>query len=62
MCLTAVVARMGSVRSFFRPFEDRQMRVTAMDHDPSPWVFAFQAAYLTSVNCINHLSPPSNLL
>jgi hypothetical protein len=40
MRFTAVVARVGGVRSVFRPFENRQMRVTAMDHDPSPGVLA----------------------
>src|ERR1700733_1958720 len=35
------------------------MGVTAMNHDPPPRMLAFQAANLTSINCINHpFDPP----
>jgi hypothetical protein len=58
MTFTTVVTRVGSLRRLFRPFENRQLRVAAMDHNPSSRIFAFQAANLTSIDAINHPSPP----
>jgi hypothetical protein len=50
----AVVPRVGRVGGFLRPFENRQLRVVAMDHDPAHRIVALLAANLTSINGADH--------
>jgi hypothetical protein len=62
MTFTTVVARVGSLRRLFRPFENRQLRVAAMDHNPSSRIFAFQATNFTSIDAINHPPTPMRIV
>jgi len=43
-----------SARGFLRPFENRKLRIAAMDHDPLHWVVALNPANLTSINRVDH--------
>ena len=54
MRLAAIVPRVGCVGRFFRPFEDRELRVAAIDHNPAHRVLALRSANLTSINPVNH--------
>ena len=45
---------MGRIRSFSCPFEDRQLRIAAMDHDPVQRIFALFATNLTLVIRTDH--------
>ena len=58
----AVVPGMRFVRRFLRPFEDRQLRITAVDRDPSDRPLALLPANLTSIDRVNHQKPPVELL
>ena len=56
--LSAVVPRAGRIGRFFVPLENRQLRVAAVDHDPSDRLLALLAANLTSINPVDHPEPP----
>jgi hypothetical protein len=56
--LAAVVARVGSAGCFLRPFENRKLRIAAMNHDPLHWIVALNPAYLASINRVDHTGPP----
>lgn len=62
MRFATVVPSMRSVSRLFRPFEDGQLRVTAVDHDPSNGPFALLATNLTSINRVNHRFPSASTL
>jgi hypothetical protein len=51
---TAIVPRVRRVGSFFRPFEDRQLRIAAVDDNPPHRIVALDTANLTSINRIDH--------
>ena len=57
MGLSAIMAGMRGVGGFPGPFEDGQLRVAAMNHNPAGRMFAFFAANLTSINRVNHGRP-----
>src|SRR5580698_5519877 len=52
--LAAVVACMWSIGGFLGPLEDGQLFVAAVDHDPADGILALFAAYLTSINFVDH--------
>jgi hypothetical protein len=58
MRLAAVVARVGRIRSFFGPFENGQLRIATVDHDPAHRIIAFFATDFTFINCA-YQSPAS---
>jgi hypothetical protein len=54
MRFAAVVSRMGLIRRFLGPFEDRELGVTAVNHDPSDRPVTFLSANLTPIHRVNH--------
>jgi hypothetical protein len=54
--LAAVVPRMRRLGSLPGPFENRQLRIAAVDHDPAHRMVTFFSANLTSINRIDHHS------
>ena len=49
-----IVPCMGLIGRFLRPFEDRQLRVAAMNHDPLDRPVRLFVANLTSIDRVNH--------
>ena len=58
MRLATVVPGMRRIRRFLRPLVYRELRVAAMDHDPSNRILALGAANFTSIDRVNHFRPP----
>jgi len=52
--LPAVVARLRFVCGFLGPFKDRELRVTAVDHNPADRFFALLTADFTSIYRVDH--------
>jgi hypothetical protein len=45
---------MRRIGGFLGPFENRQLRIAALNRDPVRWIVALCAANLTLVICPNH--------
>jgi hypothetical protein len=54
--LAAVVPRMRRIGSFFGPFENRKLRIVAVNHNPPHWIVILGPADLASIICANHRS------
>ena len=52
--LAAVVPCVRRIGGFPCPFEYRQLRIAALDHNPTHRMVALFAANFTSINCIDH--------
>jgi hypothetical protein len=57
----AVVSGMGFIGRFLRPFENRELRVAAMDHDPPDWLIGLFTTNFTSIDRVNHLQTSAKL-
>src|SRR5579863_5959115 len=54
MCLAAVVAGAGGIGSFFRPPDDLELRLTAVDDKPAYGMLRFFSTDFASIHCFNH--------
>lgn len=62
MRFAAIVSCMRNIRSFLGPLENRQLRIAAMDHDPSHRIVALGSANLASIDRIDQTQTSNKIL